>query len=78
MKAKEMFEKLGYELIQDDMNWLIYSCNKDDWFAFNVEFNKKNYEINITGKYPSNGKVIHLTELKAINKQIEELGWNED
>ena len=77
MKAKEMFEELGYQLIQDDMNWLIYSINNSDgWWNFNIEFEKKNKHIHITGKTPSHGKMIDMQELKAINKQIEELGWN--
>lgn len=76
MSAREMFEELGYELIQDDMYWLIYSFNKDKWYSFNIEFNKNEKQIHIAGKQPSNGKVIDMQEIKAINKQVEELGWN--
>ena len=75
LEPRYMFEELGYKLIQDDMNWLIYSMNTDKWFNFDIEFDKKNKHIFITGKTPSNGKRIDMKELQAINKQCEELGW---
>lgn len=75
MSAREMFKELGYILMQYDMNWVIYSSNNSKWYEFNIEFNKNKKQIHITGKQPSNGKIIDLQELKAINKQVEELGW---
>ncbi len=68
MTAKEMFEKLRYENIQSrDKTLLKYERNgmKKIWFDL------ENKEILLDG-------VCHFTlkELKAINKQIEELGWN--
>ena len=77
MSAKEMFEELGYKLIQDDMNWLRYGINISEWYEFDIEFNKNNKNITFSGRKPSNGRMVDLDELKAINKQIEELGWLE-
>ena len=73
--AKEMFEKYGEELIQDNEDWLIYSNKPKKGYAFNIEFNKKKKQICISGELLSNGKVISLEELKAINQQCKELGW---
>lgn len=78
LTAREMFEKYGEELIQDNEDWLIYSNKPKKWYAFNIEFNKKKKQIHISGELLSNGKVISLEELKAINKQIEELGWDNE
>lgn len=73
MTAKEMFEKLGYELIQDNMNWLKYSFDR----RFDIEFYKPTKTI-----YMGTDEVrfcsINVQELKAIKKQIEELGWDNE
>lgn len=65
MKAKEMFEKLGYK--QEKDNWIIY-CKNEDAIIFmdDKTFYKRHY-------YDPGD--INIEELKAINKQIEELGW---
>lgn len=83
MSAKEMFEKLGY-FCDVSCDGILYS----KW----VEENNIDYEIQIDfdknpitfekrktkGVFnPSMPTYITLEELKAINKQIEELGWNE-
>lgn len=75
MQAKKMFEGLGYvqtinkELIKDTL--IIYD-NRIDRITFNVEskyFSNTVYYIDKKGKD-------YLDKLnKAINKQIEELGW---
>lgn len=75
MTAKEMFEKLGYELIQNDMNWLRYGVNTSEWYAGFIVFDLRSKKIEITNKVDTFGKTINLEELKAINKQVEELGW---
>ena len=81
MSAKEMFEKLEYELVFENEEVLRYRKNK--WL--DVEFWKV-YE-KITGekmkKYIKVSNVqdrpyfISIELLQAINKQVEELGWNE-
>ena len=68
MSAKEMFEKLRYEYIQSrDKTLLKYERNgmKKIWFDLESK------DILLVD-------VCHFTlkELQAINKQIEELGWN--
>jgi hypothetical protein len=68
MTAKEMFKKLRYENIQSrDKTLLKYERNgmKKIWFDL------ENKEILIDGVC-----YFTLEELQAINKQVEELGWN--
>ena len=69
MSAKEMFEELGYEL-ETENNWgLQYYNEEEDNEYF---FNKEHKWVEVPkGAYD----VIDLKVLKAINKQIEELGW---
>ena len=78
MKAKEMFEKLGYEQeIIDEQ--LIYST-KD--LQANIEYqiifylDDKSFEAITDNCIHANN--INMQELQAINKQIEELGWLKD
>jgi hypothetical protein len=71
--AKEMFEKLGYE--REFKNNVIYYFKK-------IRIPKRNiiYSINfiIDDKQIFINKNIEIEELQAINKQVEELGWNND
>ena len=75
--AKEMFEELGYKNIRDNCNYIEYEKAID--FAHLVYtfyvgahcfeksvFVDKNFK-EIAPIYPN--------EVKAINKQLEELGW---
>ena len=69
MSAKEMFKKLGYEYIE---------------YIGRIAYYKKvgNYDIEIdfwvdSGDYTIENKyILSYEELQAINKQVEELGWN--
>ena len=71
MTAKEMFEKLGYYSSYD------YNKPKVD-FAFYLKYSTKMIVFNIKDKtIEIIDGAINLQELQAINKQIEELGWNE-
>ena len=72
MTAKEMFEKLGYEHIISNKfpNEIKYKY-LDDYITFDFE----DKTIWRGEDYDSAG--ITMEELKAINKQIEELGWLE-
>ena len=69
--AKEMFEELGY--VQEIKNNVIYYFKKIDipksHIIYDIDFIIDTKEIFIS-------KTIDLEELKAINKQVEELGWN--
>lgn len=75
MTAKEMFEKLGWEY-QDTV---VYSPNFyyiktvviGRPITFEIDFKVEDKKLFIEG-------VITLEELKAINKQISELGWDND
>lgn len=77
MKAKEMFEELGYKLKEDE-SFIYYKNNK--LVNYHIVFSKEYETVEIT---PTIDNRIHTFVrlsrklLKAINKQIEELGWNE-
>lgn len=66
MTAKEMFEELGYE---EDFHiaYIKYHNSEEDKYIW---FNKFSRTVEIEFD-------IDMTLLKAINKQVEELGWNE-
>lgn len=68
MTAKEMFEELGFEYGVNDINQ-IYAINDEEgtdlWFLND----KKVFEYN---------GYINVDLLKAINKQVEELGWDNE
>ncbi len=76
MSAKEMFEKLGYHLektINDDR--FINYTNTNERYA---EFFFDKQEKNVVKTFLNSGIAERITsqELQAINKQVEELGWN--
>ena len=70
MKAKEMFEKLDYKLVSDDINSITYEYDE----IFRLHFDKNNKIIDIWCERPMYN-TLDFEEIKAINKQIEELGW---
>lgn len=73
MSAKEMFEELGYKYVKlDDL--FCYINKKDNVrIAFvNCEYGKS---IIIEDDCHM-ATYINKNELQAINKQVEELGWN--
>lgn len=83
MTAREMFEELGYTFNQDNVNPQI--TYKIKYFVSDttyIYFNLQNKEVT---KYTDSDspfeapKVEEITfnEFKAIQKQIEELGWND-
>lgn len=81
MSAKDMFEKLGYKCLggSDYIAIKYYKSNETD---IDITFYKEK-EISIVENEYMNKEydlTIHfltLEELQAINKQVEELGWNE-
>lgn len=89
MSAKEMFEELGYECTKNDHLWIVYIC-KSKWnkrFYYTIEFNLKfqklkvyRYRSHLIRKIFSNEDMIgfYPSDIKAINKQVEELGWNNE
>lgn len=74
--AKEMFEELGYEK-QKTINGMIGYMKKyeDRKMAMVIIFNSVGETVI---KYLNTEPcVIFMKELQAINKQVEELRWNE-
>lgn len=88
MSAKEMFEKLGYEL--NDYSDIDDIYIQDNYYAIYVYEIREHEQWRRTIKeiafFPNIKKVSlnsytgednwSVEELKAINKQVEELGWN--
>ena len=81
MSAKEMFEELGYEYQPDCYEHpLRYRKNRETNIVYEVDedsftfYGGRDKSITIW----KDGKVVQLKykELQAINKQVEELGWN--
>ncbi|MCI7208125.1 MAG: hypothetical protein MSA15_19260 [Clostridium sp.] len=79
--ARELFKKLGYELIEDGKTYLRYANyfdNKKYMGGEMVDFDKKNKRFRLTRKSCQGNihfKYGTLEELQAINQQINELGW---
>lgn len=74
MSAKEMFEELGYKK-EESVNQLIWK----NYRQF-VDFNKTAESLNIYMNGIGNWQGFQVNDfklLRAINKQIEELGWND-
>ncbi len=70
MNAEEMFKKLGYKKVElDSSGYIEYERFKDDKH-FNFDL--------ITKKILVWWRGITVEELKAINKQCEELGWKHE
>ena len=68
MSAKEMFEELGYEYERNEVNQIcICNIEYDEWLWFYLD--KRTFEYN---------EEINMDLLKAINKQVEELGWSNE
>lgn len=78
--ARELFEELGYELIEDNKSYLRYADYFDEYkYAGEmIDFDKKNKRFRLTRKTCQGNthfKYGTLEELQAINQQVKELGW---
>ena len=74
MKAEEMFKELGYDKYKGE-TWIRYTNEQTE---DNIEFYIYEDYIDIYNTCYNNiddTATLFLDELKAINKQIEELGW---
>jgi hypothetical protein len=70
--AKELFEELDYrKSVCNDGIWFDNSDGENEGDA--IHFHNDKY-IELLGDF----EIIELDLLKAINKQIEELGWNNE
>ena len=78
MSAKKMFEQLGWYLdIETNDNQIVYSKNKfnNDTFGF-ISAKTITFDKEMESVYLDDVNDISMLLLQAINKQIEELGWN--
>lgn len=71
--AKEMFEDLGYDYFNNGLrityqNYEISECKL-------IEFNLKKKKM-LLADDSEEVVELNLKEIRAINKQVEELGWN--
>ena len=84
MKAKDMFEELGYVLddcsdFPGDACCLNYQIIKDNCIKKEITFYLKGVGLQKEQYYVGFSDVEYLTknELKAINQQVKELHWND-
>ena len=70
-EADEMFKKLGYEKTRD---------GEDCWCIYENKLHKISFEKNVQSIFFEDKKdnivLIKKEVLQAINKKVEELGWN--
>ena len=69
MSAKDMFKELGYE--QNIISNIINYTNEKERsvIQFTADCTGNSIYINL------NGAAVSMEEYRAINKQVEELGW---
>ena len=75
--ARELFGELGYEYYEDDG----FNCYKKEKRRLiepdYISFDRLEREVFMSNSSKnSNGVILDMKLLQAINKQIEELGWN--
>lgn len=76
MTAKEMFEKLGFKQERCDslfIDYVIYD-NKNE-YAICFRLSNKDIDI-VNNTFNREYDYLKMPILQAINKQVEELGWN--
>ena len=72
--AKDMFEELGFEQKINNENVLMYVRDLQEDYRISVIFWLGWERIHFRNNYDEE---LSMKLLKAINKQVEELGWNE-
>lgn len=78
MTAKEMFEKLNYFQSSEDFeDELVYNLNSEDIESYRYISFHKIFKYIEVDDWTDNFQ-LSVLELKAINKQVEELGWNNE
>ena len=83
MTAKEMFEELGYkqkiEYFRGERKRILYVTEHKYNTQFMFDVNNKMFNAYFkTDDGEEMPAWIEIKHLKAINKQIEELGWNNE
>lgn len=71
--AKELFEELGYKAFGKSSEFVMYENQEHNYY---ITFKLSDRTIQIY-KPHTTFDLIFYKELQAINKQVEELGWNE-
>ena len=72
MSAKEMFEDLGYKK-ETHISYILYIKNEGDYSQQEQRIFFFFFSETIIKPFTDG---INVKELQAINKQVEELGWN--
>ena len=83
MTAKEMFKELDYYIYQinNDNTCILYKEKRGKTFIrfySNLTGSVKNIKKYYKNFILEESCIITLEELQAINKQVEELGWNNE
>lgn len=78
MSAREMFEKLEYKQVENNANYISYKYELSNcsYIYSTIRFYLPQQVI----EFYYNDDILNsiaVEELQAINKQVEELGWNE-
>ena len=78
-----MFEKLGYEIDEQNDREILYKMkweiSSSYWVSFIIK--NKSFDCYVTSDSPftpSQSYEINMDLLQAINKQVKELGWEND
>lgn len=71
--ADEMFEELGYEKHSSKSHERFDLYSSNDKHLIRIVFNLRTKKIAIH----CDNDTLSIKELQAINKKVEELGWNE-
>lgn len=74
MSAKDIFEKYGYTLY-DETDEIIFYCTDYD---SEMQEDDQYIRFDKICKTIYSNKEICIKELEMINKQVEELGWNNE
>ena len=78
MSAKERFEELGYKLDTQDEFGILYAKDILDKNTLGyVDSEMVYFDFEYRAIYFTNKDNVNIYELKAIKKQVEELGWEE-
>lgn len=78
MSAKEMFEKLGYTEYEETYKYIYYKESLGKIVIFNKETRLVQLHIEDSYGCRIGYNLLSISLLQAINKQIEELGWNNE
>ena len=80
MKAEEMFEKLGYTKTSPSKSMLCYENKEAETCITFITNEYKGNRINIypLGDNFQDSGMLTYSEIMAIQKQCEELGWNNE